>query len=103
MILKQSLYQSLHFDVSNQENTKVYRFCIQFLLTLLSLIHFLSFSEIMDLIDDTDELANARQLIMNNDLNFDELTTLGVDNTNVKLYQSHSVYSLFKKRITWHS
>ncbi len=54
------------------------------------------------MIDDTDESANgiftnARQLIMDNDLDFNGLTAFGADNTNVNVGENHSVYSLFKE------
>ncbi len=35
--LKQSFYYSLLFDASNKGNTKVYPFCVQFLIIILNL------------------------------------------------------------------
>jgi hypothetical protein len=110
--LKQSFYCSLHFDASNKGNTKVYPFCVQFLSSsgvkkgMFSYFvisrSFLIFLEIVDLIDDADEsangiFANVRQLFMDNDLDFNGLTALGADNTNVNVGENHSVYSLFKE------
>ncbi|CAF4165969.1 unnamed protein product [Rotaria sp. Silwood2] len=94
--LKQSLYYSLHFDASNKGNTKEYPFCVQFLSS--SGVK----KGIVDLIDDADEsangiFANVRQLIMDNDQDFNGLTALGADNTNVNVDENHSVYSLFKE------
>jgi hypothetical protein len=110
--LKQSFYYSLLFDASNKGNMKFYPFCVQFLspsgvkkgifgffVILRSLLIILG---IVDLIDDADEsangiFANARQLIMDNDLDLNGLTALGVDNTNVNVGENHSVHSLFKE------
>ena len=59
---------------------------------------------VIDLIDDADESAmkifeNARQLLVNNDLDIGYLTALGADNTNVNISENHSVYSLFKNEL----
>jgi len=112
--LKQSFYYSLHYDASNKGNTKVFPFCVQYLSSsgvkkgMFSYFvisrSFLILLGIVDLIDDADEsangiFANARQLIMDNDLDFNGLTSLGADNTNVNVGENHSVYSLFKEEL----
>ena len=56
------------------------------------------------MIDDAEETAvqivsNARQLISDNDLDINGLTTLEADNTNVNVGQNHSVFSLFKDKL----
>jgi hypothetical protein len=58
----------------------------------------------VDLIPDADEtalkiFANARQIIIDNDLNVNGLTALGSDNTNVNVGDNHSVFSLFRDEL----
>jgi hypothetical protein len=58
----------------------------------------------VDLIPDADEtalkvFANARQLIIDNDLDVNGLTALGADNTNVNVGDNHSVFSLFRDEL----
>ncbi|CAF1150096.1 unnamed protein product [Adineta steineri] len=94
--LKKSFYYSLHFDASNKGNTKLYPFCIQYLSS--SGVK----KGIVDLLDDADEsangiFANARQLIKDNDMDFNGLSALGADNTNVNVGENHSVCSLFQE------
>jgi len=36
---------------------------------------------------------------MDNDLNFEGLSAMGADNTNVNVGDNHSVYSLFKEEL----
>ncbi|CAF1359389.1 unnamed protein product [Rotaria magnacalcarata] len=91
--IKNAFYYSLSYDASNKGNLKAYPFCIQY------------FSNIgvkrvlIDFIDDSSETAidvyrNARLILDKYELNFDGLTTIGSDNTNVNMGDHHSVFSL---------
>ncbi|CAF1454086.1 unnamed protein product, partial [Didymodactylos carnosus] len=56
---------------------------------------------IVDFIDDASESAtnvhkNAREVLKKHHLNVQNLTTIGVDNTNVNVGEQHSVYKLFR-------
>jgi hypothetical protein len=58
----------------------------------------------VDLINDGEETAikvhsNARQLIIDNDLDINGLIALGADNTNVNVGENHSIYSLFRDEL----
>ncbi|CAF1073053.1 unnamed protein product [Didymodactylos carnosus] len=90
-----SQYFSMSFDASNKGNMKMYPFCVQYL------------SEIgvkkgsVDFIDDASGSAtnvhrNAREVLEKHHLNVQNLTTIGVYNTNVNVGEQQSVYKLFR-------
>ncbi|CAF1058437.1 unnamed protein product [Didymodactylos carnosus] len=85
----------MSFDASNKGNMKMYPFCVQYLSEIGVK------KGIVDFIDDASESAtnvhkNAREVLKKHHLNVQNLTTIGVDNTNVNVGEQHSVYKLFR-------
>ncbi|CAF4897102.1 unnamed protein product, partial [Rotaria magnacalcarata] len=59
---------------------------------------------IIDLIDDADESAtntfeNLEAAIKKSGLSLEGLTSIGADNTNVNMGNTHSVYTLFHDQV----
>ncbi|CAF1505758.1 unnamed protein product [Rotaria sordida] len=88
-------FYSISFDASNKGNVKTYPFVVQY------------FSDIgvkrglLDFIEDSRETAldifnNTIKAIENHQLQIQNLTSIGADNTNVNFGKYHSVFKLFK-------
>ncbi|CAF0791441.1 unnamed protein product [Rotaria sordida] len=86
------------FDASNKGNTKMCPFFIQYLSTTRVK------KGIVVLMNDAEGtalkiFANACQLIVDNELDINELATIGADDTNVNVGENHLVFSLFKDEL----
>ncbi|CAF4928632.1 unnamed protein product, partial [Rotaria socialis] len=96
--VKEACFFSIMFDASNKGNTKLFPVCVQY---------FSKFGVkkgIIDLIDDADESAtntfeNLEAAIKKSGLSLEGLTSIGADNTNVNMDNTHSVYTLFHDQV----
>ncbi|CAF2735666.1 unnamed protein product [Rotaria sp. Silwood2] len=99
--VKEASFYSTMFDASNKENTKFFPVFEQY---------FSKFGvkkvviRIIDLIDNADKSAtnifeNLMTAIKKSGLPLEGLTSIGTDNTNVNMDNTHSVYTLFLNQI----
>lgn len=94
--INRSLYYSLSFDASNKGHKKIFPFIINYFTIEQGIVR-----SVMEVIEQPHETANhvvasLREVLQMNNIDIENLTSIGADNTNVNYGQYHSVFSLLK-------
>ncbi|CAF3300814.1 unnamed protein product [Rotaria sp. Silwood2] len=97
MINKSGFY-SLSFDASNKGHKKMFPFVVNYF-TVRGIER--SVIEVIELVNETADhiVASLREVLQMNNIDIQNMTSIGADNTNVNYGRIHSVFSLLKSDI----
>lgn len=98
MINKTGFY-SLSFDASNQGYKKMFPFVVNYFTVERGIER--SVIEVIELVSETANhiVASLREVLQMNNINIQNMTSIGADNTNVNYGRIHSVFSLLKSDV----
>ncbi|CAF1427499.1 unnamed protein product [Rotaria magnacalcarata] len=98
MINKTGFY-SLSFDASNKGHKKMFPFVINYFTVEGGIER--SVIEVIELVNETADyiVASLREVLQMNNINIQNMTSIGADNTNVNYGRNHSVFSLLKSDV----
>jgi hypothetical protein len=98
MINKTGFY-SLSFDASNKGHKKMFPFVVNCFTIERGIER--GVIEVVELVNETADyiVDSLREVLQMNDINIQNMTSIGADNTNVNYGRIHSVFSLLKSDV----
>ena len=98
-MINKSVFYSLSFDGSNKGHKKMFPFVINYFTIERGVER--TVIEVIELVKETADhiTASLREVLQMNDINIQNMTSIGADNTNVNYGRIHSVFSLLKSDI----
>ena len=98
-MINKIVFYSLSFDGSNKGHKKMFPFVINYFTVERGVER--SVIEVIELANETANhiAASLREVLQMNDINIQNMTSIGADNTNVNYGRIHSVFSLLKSDV----
>ena len=98
MINKTGFY-SLSFGATNKGHKKMFPFVINYFTVEGGIEQ--SVIEVIELVNETADyiVASLREVLQMNNINIQNMRSIGADNTNVNYGRNHSVFSLLKSDV----
>jgi uncharacterized protein with HEPN domain len=98
MINKAGFY-SLSFDASNKGHKKMFPFVVNYFTIERGIER--AVIEVIELVNETADhiVASLREVLQMNNINIQNMSSIGADNTNVNYGRIHSVFSLLKSDV----
>ena len=95
-IINKTVFYSLSFDASNKDHKKMFPFVINYF-TVEGGIE----RSVIELVNETTDyiVASLREVLQMNNINIQNMTSIGADNTNVNYGRNHFVFSLLKSDV----
>jgi hypothetical protein len=98
-MINKSVFYSLSFDASNKGHKKMFPFVVNYFTVERGIER--AVIEVIELVNETADhiVASLREVLQMNNINIQNMTSIGADNTNVNYGRIHSVFSLLKSDV----